>query len=84
VYQIYRTADGRYLAAAPIEEKFWENFARLIELPHEMRDPTATRGGHRGGGWANTSPVSFGQWGPGVTAIALGDQRNRGSSLTPS
>ena len=44
-YQIYATADGRYLAAAPIEEKFWNNFCSLIELPEEMRgsnvDPAA-------------------------------------------
>lgn len=25
-YNIYETADGRYLACAPAEEKFWENF----------------------------------------------------------
>lgn len=32
-YQIYRTADGRYLAAAPLEEKFWQNFTRVIGAP---------------------------------------------------
>lgn len=31
-YNIYRTADGRYLAAAPLEQKFWETFCRLIGL----------------------------------------------------
>ncbi|MFD2251030.1 crotonobetainyl-CoA:carnitine CoA-transferase CaiB-like acyl-CoA transferase [Pseudochelatococcus lubricantis] len=36
-YQIYRTADGRYLAAAPIEDKFWENFTRIIGLPDVLR-----------------------------------------------
>lgn len=36
-YQIYRTADGRYLAAAPLEDKFWANFCEIIELPEEMR-----------------------------------------------
>src|SRR5258708_18990273 len=25
-YNIYATADGRYLAAAPLEQKFWYNF----------------------------------------------------------
>ena len=40
-YQIYRTADDRYLAAAPLEEKFWENFTRIIDLPAEFRDPAA-------------------------------------------
>ena len=40
-YQIYPTADGRYLAAAPIEEKFWNAFCSIIALPGEMRLPTA-------------------------------------------
>jgi crotonobetainyl-CoA:carnitine CoA-transferase CaiB-like acyl-CoA transferase len=45
-YQIYRTADGRYLAAAPLEQKFWDTFCRLIGLPEALRDdagdPAAT------------------------------------------
>lgn len=40
-YQIYRTADDRYLAAAPLEDKFWENFTRIIDLPVALRDPAA-------------------------------------------
>ncbi|MFP6558933.1 CaiB/BaiF CoA transferase family protein [Paraburkholderia sp. B3] len=40
-YQIYATADGRYVAAAPIEEKFWAAFIRIIELPEAFRDPAA-------------------------------------------
>jgi crotonobetainyl-CoA:carnitine CoA-transferase CaiB-like acyl-CoA transferase len=31
-YQIYRTSDGAYLAAAPLEDKFWGNFLGLIGL----------------------------------------------------
>lgn len=46
-YQIYRTRDGRYIAAAPLEEKFWKNFTDIIGLPPDLaddsRDPTATR-----------------------------------------
>lgn len=46
-YQIYRTADHRYLAAAPLEDKFWATFCELIELPEALRDdavdPAATR-----------------------------------------
>lgn len=45
-YHIYRTRDGRFLAAAPLEPKFWENFCRLIglapELADDARDPAAT------------------------------------------
>jgi alpha-methylacyl-CoA racemase len=29
-YQIYRTSDNRYLAAAPLEDKFWRNFTEII------------------------------------------------------
>jgi crotonobetainyl-CoA:carnitine CoA-transferase CaiB-like acyl-CoA transferase len=46
-YQIYRTADAKYLAAAPLEDRFWANFCDAIELPIELRDdrkdPRATR-----------------------------------------
>ena len=41
-YQIYRTADGRYLAAAPLEDKFWENFTGIVDLPEPLRDPAAS------------------------------------------
>ncbi|MQA11453.1 MAG: CoA transferase [Pseudonocardiaceae bacterium] len=37
-YRVYRTADRRQLAAAPIEERFWARFCELIELPDELRD----------------------------------------------
>ncbi|MEK6420269.1 MAG: CoA transferase [Burkholderia gladioli] len=40
-YQIYATADGRYVAAAPIEDKFWAAFTRIVELPEAFRDPAA-------------------------------------------
>lgn len=36
-YNVYRTADGRYLAAAPLEQKFWETFCTLIELGADYR-----------------------------------------------
>ena len=46
-YQIYRTQDGRFLAAAPLEQKFWDNFCDAIGLAPEWRDdardPLATR-----------------------------------------
>jgi len=37
-YQIYPASDGRFVAAAPIEQKFWERFCELIELPEPFRD----------------------------------------------
>jgi alpha-methylacyl-CoA racemase len=46
-YNVYRTRDGRYLAAAPLEQKFWETFCELLAVPAGMRDdapdPVATR-----------------------------------------
>jgi alpha-methylacyl-CoA racemase len=48
-YQIYRTADGGYLSAGPIEQRFWDVFCRLIGLDEALRDdgknPAATRAG---------------------------------------
>jgi crotonobetainyl-CoA:carnitine CoA-transferase CaiB-like acyl-CoA transferase len=45
-YQVYRCADGRWLACAPLEQKFWLNFCRVIGLPEALvddsRDPAAT------------------------------------------
>ena len=43
-YNIYRTADDRFLAAAPLEQKFWENFLRAIEAPHLLDDSKNPRG----------------------------------------
>ncbi|MCC5858191.1 MAG: CoA transferase [Ectothiorhodospiraceae bacterium] len=40
-YQIYRTADDRFVAAAPLEQKFWDNFCWLIDLPEAHRSETA-------------------------------------------
>jgi len=37
-YQVYRCADGRWLACAPLEPKFWANFCAVIGLPEALRD----------------------------------------------
>ena len=46
-YGLYPTNDGRVLAAAPLEQKFWETFCDLIGLEGEFRDdaknPAATK-----------------------------------------
>ena len=48
-YQVYPTSDGQFLAAAPLEQKFWQRFCELIALPVELRDDRrdseATRSG---------------------------------------
>jgi len=46
-YQIYRTADGRFLAAAPLEDRFWTNFCDAIGLPAEFRDDRRDPGASR-------------------------------------
>jgi alpha-methylacyl-CoA racemase len=42
-YRIYRTADGRFLTAAPLEQRFWERFCALIGLEHRYRDDAQGR-----------------------------------------
>jgi alpha-methylacyl-CoA racemase len=43
-YNLYRTADGSYVAAAPLEERFWQNFCDVLELEGSLRDDTADPG----------------------------------------
>lgn len=45
-YQVYRTQDDAYLACAPLEQKFWENFLRVMEAPElldDAKDPAGVR-----------------------------------------
>jgi crotonobetainyl-CoA:carnitine CoA-transferase CaiB-like acyl-CoA transferase len=35
---VYRTKDDRFIAAAPLEQKFWENFCEAIQLNTKYRD----------------------------------------------
>jgi alpha-methylacyl-CoA racemase len=44
-YQIYRTSDGRYVAAAPLEERFWRRFCEVVELPEQWRDDSVDPAG---------------------------------------
>ncbi|MDE0060322.1 MAG: CoA transferase [Defluviicoccus sp.] len=39
-YRLYPTSDGRVLAAAPLEQQFWEAFAGAVGLAEEWRDDT--------------------------------------------
>ncbi len=40
-YQLYGTRDGKVVAAAPIEQKFWETFCGIIDLDPALRDDAA-------------------------------------------
>jgi len=46
-YQLYPTADGKVMAAGPLEDKFWAAFCQAIGLPERWRedakDPEGTR-----------------------------------------
>jgi crotonobetainyl-CoA:carnitine CoA-transferase CaiB-like acyl-CoA transferase len=48
-YRLYQTKDGRAVAAAPLEDKFWAVFCDTIGLPDTLRDdridPGATASG---------------------------------------
>lgn len=37
-YAVYRTADDRFIAAAPLEERFWKIFCDVLDLPASLRD----------------------------------------------
>jgi alpha-methylacyl-CoA racemase len=45
-YNIYEAADGRFIAAAPLEDRFWVNFCDVVGLEGSLRDdgvdPAAT------------------------------------------
>ena len=46
-YGLYETADGRYLAAAPLEDRFWRRFCEILGLGanelDDVDDPDGTR-----------------------------------------
>lgn len=37
-YQLYVTADGRHVAVGALEQKFWQTFCDIIDLPEALRD----------------------------------------------
>ena len=37
-YNIYETKDGSYIAAAPLENRFWKKFCKVIKLPKKLED----------------------------------------------
>jgi alpha-methylacyl-CoA racemase len=45
-YQLYSTSDGKFVACAALEQKFWQRFVAAIglapELANDMADPAAT------------------------------------------
>lgn len=37
-YRLYPTQDGRFVAVAALEDKFWTSFVQAINLPEDLRD----------------------------------------------
>ena len=37
-YNIYQTKDGSYIAAAPLEDRFWKKFCEVIKLPNKFKN----------------------------------------------
>jgi crotonobetainyl-CoA:carnitine CoA-transferase CaiB-like acyl-CoA transferase len=61
-YQIYRTADDRFVAAAPLEEQFWTRFCELIALPEPWRDDARDPAGTRQAVAERIRSASAGEW----------------------
>ncbi len=61
-YQIYRTQDDRFLAAAPLEQKFWENFCDAIGLAQEWRDDAQDPEGTRNAVAARIASAASADW----------------------
>lgn len=40
-YRLYSCADGRFVAVAALEQKFWDSFTDVIGLDHHLRDDSA-------------------------------------------
>jgi alpha-methylacyl-CoA racemase len=44
-YRLYATKDNKFVAAAPLEQKFWETFCEIIGLEPNFRDDSRDRSG---------------------------------------
>ena len=61
-YNVYRTKDGKFIAAAPLEQKFWENFSALIGLAREFQDDARDAAGTRQAVAAKIAAKSADEW----------------------
>ncbi len=42
-YQVYRTADDRFIAAAPLEDRFWSTFVSILGVPPDASREVVSR-----------------------------------------
>jgi alpha-methylacyl-CoA racemase len=61
-YNIYRTRDGRYLAVAALEERFWRRFCELLGISPEAADDTTEPEAVRARLTERIEDVSSGEW----------------------
>ncbi len=61
-YAIYRTADERFVAAAPLEDRFWAGFCDAIGLPAGQRDDARDPEGVRAAVAARIAARTAAQW----------------------
>jgi len=67
-YQLYPTSDGRFVAAAPLEPKFWAAFVETIGLEPEYRDDSVDPAGARERVAAIIAARTSAQWRPLLAA----------------
>ncbi len=67
-YRLYPTKDGRLLAAAPLEEKFWASFCDLVGLPEVWRDDAADPEGTAGAVAGLVAQKTSEEWAPLLVA----------------
>lgn len=61
-YAIYRTADDRHLAAAPLEQRFWTRFVDLLGLPDDLYDDSGREAEVKATVVARISERTAAQW----------------------
>lgn len=61
-YRIYRTEDNRFVAVAALEDKFWNAFCQLIELPRNLWDDRLAPGETIAGVVQKIASHSFAFW----------------------
>jgi crotonobetainyl-CoA:carnitine CoA-transferase CaiB-like acyl-CoA transferase len=62
-YSLYRTGDDRLLAVGALEEKFWQAFCDLIDLPKALRRDHATPAETRAAVAAAVAARTHAEWG---------------------
>lgn len=68
-YAIYRTADARFVAAAPLEDRFWATFCDAIGLPADRRDDARDPEGVRAAVAERIAARTAAQWQQALSGV---------------